>query len=91
MAKARPEVPDVTTDHPTEEEATATLEKAGFKVQVRTRPDPANVGRVSDQSPGGRARRRSTGATVTIYLGRTRGATPTPTAVADPRPATPTP
>ena len=46
VAKARPEVPDVTTDHPTEEEATATLEDAGFKVQVRTRPDPANVGRV---------------------------------------------
>ena len=54
VAKARPEVPDVTTDHPTEEEATAMLEKAGFKVQVRTRPDPANVGRVSDQSPGRR-------------------------------------
>ena len=42
MAKARPEVPDVTTDNPTVEEATATLEEAGFKVQVaRPARDPA--------------------------------------------------
>jgi serine/threonine-protein kinase len=76
VAKARPEVPDVTTTHPTEEEATATLQKAGFKVQVRTRPDPANVDRVSDQSPAA-GTRRSSGATVTIYLG-SGPATPTP-------------
>ena len=66
VAKERPEVPDVTTDHPTEEEATAILEQAGFKVQVRTRPDPENIGRVSDQSPV-EGTRRSSGATVTIY------------------------
>jgi beta-lactam-binding protein with PASTA domain len=84
VAKARPEVPDVTTNHPTEEEATAILEEAGFKVQVRTRPDPANIDRVSDQSPAA-GTRRSSGATVTIYLG-SGPATPTatPTATATP-------
>ena len=40
VAKERPEVPDVTSDHPTEEEATAILEKAGFKVQVAHPPGP---------------------------------------------------
>jgi beta-lactam-binding protein with PASTA domain len=78
VASERPEVPDVTTNHPTEEEATAILQQAGFKVQVRTRPDPANVGRVSDQSPAA-GTRRSTGATVTIFLGSDAAATPTPT------------
>ncbi len=89
VAKARPEVPDVTTNHPTEEEATATLQQAGFKVQVRTRPDPANVGRVSDQSPAA-GTKRSSGATVTIYLGsdRRRHATPTPSAAPTPTPTT---
>jgi beta-lactam-binding protein with PASTA domain len=84
VAKARPEVPDVTTNHPTEQEATAILEKAGFKVQVRTRPDPANVDRVSDQSPAA-GTSRSSGATVTIYLG-SGPATPTatPTATSTP-------
>jgi serine/threonine-protein kinase len=77
VAKERPEVPDVTTNHPTEQEATAILQQAGFKVQVRTRPDPANVGRVSDQSPAA-GTRRSTGATVTIFLGSNAAATPTP-------------
>ena len=91
VAKARPEVPDVTTDHPTEDEATATLEDAGFKVQVRTRPDPANVGRVSDQSPAA-GTPRSTGATVTIYLGSDSGAAATPSPSPTPSPsATPTP
>ena len=89
VAKARPEVPDVTTDHPTEDEATATLEDAGFKVQVRTRPDPANVGRVSDQSPAA-GTPRSSGATVTIYLGSDSGATATPSPSPSPS-ATPTP
>ena len=37
VAKARPEVPDVTTGNPTVEEATETLEEAGFKVQTRDR------------------------------------------------------
>jgi beta-lactam-binding protein with PASTA domain len=78
VAKERLEVPDVKTNNPTEEEATAILRQAGFKVQVRTRPDPPNVGRVSDQSPAA-GTRRSTGATVTIYLGSDAAATPTPT------------
>jgi serine/threonine-protein kinase len=88
VAKARPTVPDVTTNHPTEEEATAILEKAGFKVQVRTRPDPANVGRVSDQVPV-EGSERSTGATVTIYLGSDPGGgtpTPSPTPPGEPTP-----
>ncbi|WP_053226612.1 Stk1 family PASTA domain-containing Ser/Thr kinase [Solirubrobacter soli] len=88
VAKARPEVPDVTTNHPTEEEATATLEKAGFKVDVRTRPDPANVGRVSDQNPAA-GTPRSTGATVTIFLGSdSSGGAATPTASPTPTPTT---
>jgi serine/threonine-protein kinase len=86
VAKERPEVPDVTTNHPTVDEATATLEKAGYKVQVRTRPDPANVGRVSDQSPAA-GTTRSSGATVTIYLGSDASAgTPTPTPSPTPTP-----
>jgi beta-lactam-binding protein with PASTA domain len=84
VAKERPKVPDVTTNHPTEEEATATLQKAGFKVQVRTRPDPANLDRVSDQNPAA-GTPRSSGATVTIFLG-SNGATPTPTASPTPTP-----
>ena len=32
VAKERPQVPDVTTDNPTIEEATQTLEDAGYKV-----------------------------------------------------------
>ncbi|MDA0161995.1 PASTA domain-containing protein [Solirubrobacter ginsenosidimutans] len=88
VAAERPKVPDVTTDHPTEEEATAILEKAGFKVQVRTRPDPDNLDRVSDQNPAA-GTPRSTGATVTIFLG-SNGATPTPSASPTPTP-TPTP
>jgi serine/threonine-protein kinase len=87
VAKERPTVPDVTTNHPTEAEATAILEEAGFKVRVRTRPDPANVGRVSDQVPV-EGTRRSTGATVTIYLGSDpSGGAPTPT----PTPGEPSP
>ena len=35
VAKARPEVPDVTTGNPTVEEATQTLEDAGYKVDDR--------------------------------------------------------
>ena len=90
VAKERPEVPDVSSNHPTEEEATAILEKAGFKVKVASRPDPANVGLVSDQNPGA-GTPRSTGATVTIFLG-SNGATATPTPTGSPTPSpTPTP
>ena len=81
VAKERPEVPDVTTDNPTEEEATATLEQAGFKVQMRTRAATRrNVGRVDRPVARRRARAAPRGATVTIYLGSDADApTPTPT------------
>jgi serine/threonine-protein kinase len=76
VAKERPEVPDVTGS--TAEEATATLEQAGFKVQTRERDDPTQVGNVVDQNPDA-GTRRSTGATITIFVGRDPGAaTPTP-------------
>ena len=80
VAKARPEVPDVTTDNPTVEEATAALEQAGFKVQTRERADdPSLAGRVVDQDPDP-GTPRSTGATVTLFVGTDAGAaTPTPT------------
>ncbi len=81
VAAQRPEVPDVTTDNPTADEATATLEQAGFKVQTRERqdPDPALAGRVVDQSPDA-GESRSSGATITIYVGVSPAAeTPTPT------------
>ena len=78
VAKARPEVPDVTGS--TEEEATAALEQAGFKVQTRDRADPSQVGVVVDQDPDP-GTPRSTGATVTIFVGvgDQNAATPTPT------------
>jgi serine/threonine-protein kinase len=79
VAKARPEVPDVTGA--TVEEATTTLEQAGFKVQTRERDDPTQVGLVVDQNPdAGTA--RSSGATITIFVGadpNAATATPTPT------------
>ena len=77
VAKARPEVPDV-TGSPVDE-ATSALEQAGFKVQTRERADPSQVGVVVDQDPDpGTA--RSSGATVTIFVGTDQNAaTPTPT------------
>ena len=51
VAKERPEVPDVTTGNPTVEEATQTLEEAGYKVATDAAPDPALVGRVIGQRP----------------------------------------
>ena len=86
IAKARPEVPDVTTGNPTAEDATDTLEKAGFKVQTRDRAGDATlVGKVVDQSPEA-GESRSTGATVTIYVG-TEAAAASPTATASPTPS----
>ncbi len=80
VAKARPQVPDVTTDNPTVEEATATLEEAGFKVQTRDRAgDPTLAGRVVDQSPAA-GESRSTGATITLFVvPPPAGGDPTPT------------
>ena len=69
VASPRPTVPDVTTNNPTVDEATKTLEDAGYKVETteRQNPDPALAGRVIGQSPpAGTA--RSTGGTVTIAI-----------------------
>lgn len=86
VAKERPEVPDVTTDNPTVEEASAALEQAGYEVATREQPvdDPALVDRVVDQSPAP-GTRRSSGATVTITVG-TGAAEPTPTPTPTPTP-----
>jgi len=79
VAKERPEVPDVTTGNPTVEEATQTLEEAGFKVATDPRPDPALAGRVIAQRPEA-GTPRSTGGTVTLVVGEDEAApTPTPT------------
>ena len=81
VAKQRPEVPDVTTGNPTVEEATQTLEEAGFKVATDPRPDPELAGRVIDQRPEA-GTLRSTGGTVTLVVGEdetARGARATPT------------
>ncbi len=79
MAKERPQIPDVTTGNPTVEEATQTLEEAGYKVKTTERPgDPTLVGRVIGQSPEA-GTRRSTGGTVTIAVVPDPNATPTAT------------
>ena len=77
-------VPDVVES--TEEEATSTLEDAGFEVRVReqTVTDAAQDGIVLDQSPAADEERRQ-GSTVTIVVGRLESAaTPTPTPTATP-------
>ncbi|MDA0171121.1 PASTA domain-containing protein [Solirubrobacter taibaiensis] len=83
VAKERPEIPDVSSGNPTIEEATQTLEEAGFKVKTTDRPsaDPNLIGRVIGQSPEA-GTRRSTGGTVTIAVvpdpNTAPTATPTP-------------
>jgi serine/threonine-protein kinase len=79
VAKERPKVPDVSTDNPTLEDATATLEKAGYKVRTRDQaaPTPDLEGHVLRQFPEP-GTTRSTGATITLVVG-TAQATPTPT------------
>ncbi len=77
-------VPDVVDS--TEEEATATLEEAGFEVRVREQvvTDEAEDGVVLDQSPAPDEERRQ-GSRVTIVVGRLDpAATPTPTPTATP-------
>ena len=77
-------VPDVVDS--TEEEATATLEDAGFEVRVREQAvtDTAQDGVVLDQSPAPDEERRQ-GSRVTIVVGRLdAAATPTPTPTATP-------
>jgi serine/threonine-protein kinase len=83
VAKERPQVPDVTTGNPTVEQATKTLEDAGYKVNTDERPsdDPALAGRVVGQRPDA-GTRRSTGGTVTIVVVPEAAQTPTPTPTA---------
>lgn len=79
VAKERPTIPDVSTGNPTIEEATQTLEDAGYKVKTTDRPgDPTLVGRVIGQSPEA-GTQRSTGGTVTIAVVPDPNATPTAT------------
>jgi serine/threonine-protein kinase len=80
VAKERPEVPDVSTDNPTAEDAQKELEQAGFKVKVKQDPTapPEFAGLVVGQDPAP-GERRSTGATVTITVGAEATPTPTPT------------
>jgi serine/threonine-protein kinase len=79
VAKERPQIPDVTTNNPTIEEATQTLEDAGYEVAEDPRPssDPNLAGRVIGQRPEP-GTPRSTGGTVTIVVVPAAGATPTP-------------
>jgi serine/threonine-protein kinase len=80
VAKARPEVPDVSTDNPTAEDAQKELEQAGFKVKVKQDPTapPEFSGLVVKQDPAP-GEQRSTGATVTITVGAEATPTPSPT------------
>jgi serine/threonine-protein kinase len=84
VAKARPQVPDVSTQHPTLDEATQTLTAAGYKVRTRDQPvtDPAQDGLVIRQFPPP-GTPRSTGATITLVVGRLN-ATPTPSPTPSP-------
>jgi eukaryotic-like serine/threonine-protein kinase len=72
-------IPDVVDQ--SEEDATKTLEDAGFDVRVRdqTVTDPAQDGIVLDQSPAADEQRRK-GSRVTIVVGRPATATPSPSA-----------
>jgi beta-lactam-binding protein with PASTA domain len=92
VAKARPQVPDVSTQHPAVDDATTTLTDAGFKVRTRDQPSDQYDGLVIRQFPPP-GTPRSTGATITLVVGK---ATPTPTPTPSPSPtpsptATPTP
>jgi serine/threonine-protein kinase len=71
-------VPDVVDQ--AEDDATTTLEDAGFKVRVRDRAttNPEEDGVVLEQSPEG-DEERPKGSRVTIIVGRLGTATPTPT------------
>jgi len=87
VAKERPTIPDVTTGNPTVEEATKTLQDAGYKVKtVERQGDPSLQGRVIGQSPEA-GTKRSSGGTVTIAVVPAGGATaPTPTPTPTPTP-----
>jgi eukaryotic-like serine/threonine-protein kinase len=87
VAKARPQVPDVTTGNPAVADAQKKLQAAGYKVQTREDPTapPQLAGRVTRQDPAA-GERRSTGATVTIFVGAQPGGTPTPSPTPSPTP-----
>ena len=80
VAKARPQVPDVTSDNPTAADAQKELEAAGYKVKVKQDPTapPEFAGLVVAQDPAP-GEQRSSGATVTITVGAEATPTPTPT------------
>lgn len=80
VARERPQIPDVSSDNPTVDEATQELEQAGYKVKTTERGgDPTLAGRVIGQSPAA-GTRRSTGGTVTIaVVPEDPNAIPTPT------------
>ena len=78
IAKARPQVPDVSSQHPPVDDATKTLTDAGFKVRTRQQAsDTVPEGSVVRQFPEP-GTQRSTGATITLVVS-TGAATPTPT------------
>jgi serine/threonine-protein kinase len=85
VAKEKPKVPDVQTDHPTLEDARQTLEQAGYKVRTRdqaTTPDLDGLVVRQFPEPG---TPRSTGATITLVIGNSEATpTPTPTETATP-------
>jgi beta-lactam-binding protein with PASTA domain len=91
VAKKPPQVtvPDVTTTHPTEADARTTLTQAGLKVKTKKRTviDPAQNGKVLEQTPAA-GQKVAKGSTVTIVIGA-GAATPTPTPSPTPTP-TPT-
>jgi serine/threonine-protein kinase len=90
IAKARPQVPDVSSDHPSLDDATKTLSDAGFRARTRQQPSDQYDGLVIRQYPPP-GTPRSTGATVTLVVGTPSASpTPTPTPSASPTP-TPTP
>jgi eukaryotic-like serine/threonine-protein kinase len=79
VAKARPQVPDVSTDNPTQADAEKELQAAGFKVKVKqdaTAP-PEFEGLVVKQDPAP-GEQRSTGATVGAAGTPTPSPTPSP-------------
>jgi serine/threonine-protein kinase len=79
VAKARPQVPDVSTQHPSLDDATKTLTDAGFKVRTREQASTAvPEGSVVRQFPEP-GTQRSTGATVTLVVSTGAATTPTPT------------
>jgi serine/threonine-protein kinase len=87
VAEAPADVPVPGVIDATEEEATQTLEDAGFEVDVERTPveTPDEDGFVTEQDPAADTP-RPRGSTVTITVGRFEPADPEPTATATPSP-----